>query len=105
MTDEINKDREIAKALGMCNESCLWCSIDCKYDFSDRDRLLLLEKMREREDWEEFSNEIGPCKPRPTISVFNYPPLEAAESVYFDLILTKGALRDAAYEWLKGEIK
>jgi hypothetical protein len=96
VTDEINKDRdiankdmEIAKALGMCNESCIWCSIDCKYDFSDRDRLLLLEKMREREDWGEFKY-YKCCKISDDLGGF-----------IDNFLLNKGALRDAVWEWLK----
>lgn len=88
----MNKDRDIAKALKLC-ENChcyegntYGCTVkECLFDFSDRDRLLLLEKMKEREDWLVFK--IG-------------NKLMYADDA-INLILTKGALRDAAWEWLK----
>jgi hypothetical protein len=96
----MNKDHEIAKALEMCMDctpSAKVCSeMPCLYDFSDRDRLLLLEKMREREDWPKFLNTIGVYeKADPSAGILNE---EELCEVY--IILTKGALRDAAYEWL-----
>lgn len=93
----MNKDREIAKALGMC-EGCKYSGeAYCPYDFADTDRLLLLEKMRERDDWPKFLNTIGVYeKADPSAGILNE---EELCEVY--IILTKGALRDAVWEWLK----
>jgi hypothetical protein len=89
----MNKDRDIAKALGMC-EGCKYSGeAYCPYDFADTDRLLLLEKMREREDWGEFKY-YKCCKISDDLGGF-----------IDNFLLNKGALKDAVWEWLKGKGK
>ena len=116
---DLNKNKRFAELVGICwcepeyyNEDidkCHKCGAiystgrrsTAHPDFAADPRIVLREMMK-REDWPEFSNEIGPCKHKPDISPFNYPPMEASEAVYYEYILdTTGKLRDAAIEWLE----
>lgn len=107
MTDDIN--RELAEAFGMCWHTDIWndeCNrYQCKKcgkflttekiwhpDFSTPSGIvLLLKKMREREDWHDFAR-----------SKLGMNAIHANWGIPIIYILTPGLLAEKAVEWFRG---
>jgi len=112
-TDDIN--RELAEALGMCWHTDIWndeCNrYQCKKcgkflttekiwnpNFSTPSGIvLLLKKMREREDWPKFIKHYGSL----TRWDEDLAGTEKVDMIPIDHILTPGLLAEKAVEWFK----
>jgi hypothetical protein len=70
-------------------------------DFSqDAGIIRLLKEMMKREDWDEFSLEVGPPIAK-TLGFGRYPLENKSEAINHDYITTPGKLLDAVAEWIK----
>jgi len=86
-----------------CGTHCLNNSVFCNPpipiypDFSDRDRIMLLELMRKRDDWNEFAYKLsgeGEAKGKLVAELI-------VSNIVDFYILTKGSLCRAVEEWFK----
>jgi hypothetical protein len=114
MTEDIN--RELAEALGMCWHTDIWnddlnryqCKKCGKFlstekiwnpNFSTPSGIvLLLKKMREREDWPKFIKHYGSL----TRWDEDLAGTEKVDMIPIDHILTPGLLAEKAVEWFRG---
>jgi hypothetical protein len=60
----------------------------------------LLEEMMKREDWDEFSLEVGPPIAK-TLGFGRYPLENKSEAIDHDYITTPSKLLQAVWEWSK----
>jgi hypothetical protein len=103
---EDNKSRDVWLVFDMCKHpsfdaECMHKCPDCGAkdfsipDFADRDRILLLEEMKKREDWPEFCDLYG------VWNIRYWNDEQQHDSIYVDLIIQRGKLLDAVHSWFK----
>ena len=120
MKDDVNK--RLCELLGICwHEQVDVSTLECKHcgksmlfpweqnpDFSNP--IEVLKVMKSRSDWFDFVSTIGgyeayggkPIEDQSTLDVkFDDEPINGSEWILVDLLLTPGALRDKAIEWME----
>ena len=113
----MDANRRFAELAGICWHeqrdpyvaSCEKCGkIEENPDFSNP--IEVLKVMKSRSDWFDFVSTIGgyeayggkPIEDQSTLDVkFDDEPINGSEWILVDLLLTPGALRDKAIEWME----